>query len=187
MPMNNKENYAIWNVAKQKSLTHPFIGLVRHSDTKFYTVEGVKPSYTNWAPGEPNSPNSEHCGHFWNNKGQWNDIPCSHNFNFICQQPLKCKYKHTNIISLEANVNLSIIYICAMYIDLILYYISFFIIFATQITSPAIKIKSRYLFTSHFSKYLRPHNYNYSTVHANLKSQSCITSSLLHSLNVGQL
>ena len=37
-PMNNEENYAIWNVAKQKSLTHPFIGLVRYKDNKFYTV-----------------------------------------------------------------------------------------------------------------------------------------------------
>ena len=128
VPMNNKENYAIWNVEKQKSLTHPFIGLVRHSDTKFYTVEGVKPSYTNWAPGQPSSPNSERCGHFhFHFNGKWNDIPCSNSFNFICQQPLKCKYKHTNIISLEANVNLCIIYICAMCIDLILYYISLYL------------------------------------------------------------
>ena len=91
VPMNNKENYAIWNVAKQKSLTHPYIGLLRHNDNKFYTVAGVRPSYTNWDPREPNDPNSERCGHFYYGSGKWNDIPCSNNYNFICQKPMKCK------------------------------------------------------------------------------------------------
>ena len=86
--MGNKENYAIWNVAKEKSLIHPFIGLVRHRDKKFYTVKGIKPSYTNWAPGEPNNPDREHCGHYYFNNGKWNDDPCSSNYHFICQKPL---------------------------------------------------------------------------------------------------
>ena len=89
VPTNNNENNAIWNVAKQRKLSNPWIGLVRHKDKKFYTVHGVKISYTNWYPREPNGPNHEHCVHLYtNNGGRWNDIPCSNSYHFICQQPL---------------------------------------------------------------------------------------------------
>ena len=89
--MSNKENYAIWNVAKQKSLCHSFIGLVRHSDKKFCTVKGIKPSYTNCALGEPNDPDGEQCGHYLVNNNKWSDVSCSNNYHFICQKPLmKC-------------------------------------------------------------------------------------------------
>ncbi|CAB3994335.1 Hypothetical predicted protein [Paramuricea clavata] len=87
VPTNNKENVAIWNIAKQKSLSHPWIGLVRHKDTKFYTVQGIKVSYTNWSPGEPNNHKTENCVHLLiNTNGHWNDHGCPWNYNFICQQ-----------------------------------------------------------------------------------------------------
>ena len=91
VPMNNKENYAIWNIAKQKSLLHPYIGLVRHKDKMFYTIEGKKPTYTNWASGQPDNPDSERCGHFYFGKGKWNDISCSDNYHFICETPFQRK------------------------------------------------------------------------------------------------
>ena len=88
---NSIESKAINKVAKKNKMLHPWIGIVRHQDKQFYTIFGSKPSYTNWAPREPNNfGGSENCGHLWNEHGQWNDIPCGISYNFICQKQ-KCK------------------------------------------------------------------------------------------------
>ncbi|CAB4000309.1 Hypothetical predicted protein, partial [Paramuricea clavata] len=93
VPINNKENSAIFKIVKQKSQPNPFIGFRRHKDNKFYTVQGVKPTFMKWQPGEPNGPNHEHCVQFYKSDGKWNDIPCSHQNSFICQRHLiKRKY-----------------------------------------------------------------------------------------------
>jgi hypothetical protein len=71
---------------KQRQLGKPFINLVRHQDKKFYTVQGVKPSYTNWNSGEPNSPQQEHCGQLLvHHNGRWNDVSCHSKYHYICQ------------------------------------------------------------------------------------------------------
>ncbi|CAB4007499.1 Hypothetical predicted protein, partial [Paramuricea clavata] len=83
---NHKENNAVWNIVKQKQLGNPFIGLVRNQDKKFYTVQGVKPSYINWYSGEPNNPHLEQCGQLLiHHNGQWNDVSCNSKYHFICQ------------------------------------------------------------------------------------------------------
>jgi hypothetical protein len=89
VPMNAKENSALWNIVKQKNYQNSWIGLTRHDkDNKFYTTKGKKPSYTNWSPGEPNS-NSERCAHMWSHRdGTWNDAGCHNQFHFICHQPV---------------------------------------------------------------------------------------------------
>ena len=91
VPTNTIASKAIGKVAKEKNLVYPWIGLIRHQDKKFYTIFGSKPSYTNWAPGEPNNGGgSENCGHIVNEHGQWNDIRIERLFPFICQKQ-KCK------------------------------------------------------------------------------------------------
>ncbi len=86
--MNNKENNAVWNIAKKKGLPYAYLGLVMHKDKKFYTVHGVKPAYTNWHQGQPDNldSGSEKCTQF-HNTASWNNIPCSYSYHFICQQP----------------------------------------------------------------------------------------------------
>lgn len=93
VPINNKENYAIWKIVKRKGLGHPYIGLVRYRNNKFYTVQGAKLPYTNWRSGEPNNYGSgEGCGHMVHTNGKWNDIPCSSNYHYVCQHfPIKRK------------------------------------------------------------------------------------------------
>ncbi|XP_046845821.1 perlucin-like protein isoform X2 [Xenia sp. Carnegie-2017] len=66
LPKNLVENNAIYRVAKRKNLQRPFIGLFRNKyDKKFYTLQHVLPTFTNWAANEPNSPNREHCVQFF--------------------------------------------------------------------------------------------------------------------------
>ena len=72
---------------------HPWIGLLRHQDKKFYTIFGTTLSYTNWAPGEPSSPNFANCGHFWPGRGKWDDDDCATLYRFICQNQ-RCKFTH---------------------------------------------------------------------------------------------
>ena len=93
VPNNGKENYAISNILKQKKQHNLYIGLVRHKDGKFYTVEGMKPKYTNWGPGEPNGPRTENCTHIYHWEGKWNDYKCSSNLYFACEMPLQSKIK----------------------------------------------------------------------------------------------
>lgn len=88
VPRNNEENNAIWRDAQRRGLSYPFIGLLRHQDKKFYTIKGVKPSYTNWGTKEPNGPNSEHCEHFLSSSAKWNDISCTNRYHFVCQKSL---------------------------------------------------------------------------------------------------
>jgi hypothetical protein len=88
VPMNDKENSAIWNIVAQKNYQDSWIGLTRHDkDNKFYTIKGKRPSYTNWASDEPNSI-GEKCAHMWPHRGAgtWNDAVCHIQYHFVCQQ-----------------------------------------------------------------------------------------------------
>ena len=60
IPTSTQEENLIENSIKQGL---PWIGLVRHHDNEFYTVYGLKPTYTDWLNGEPNNPGYENCGH----------------------------------------------------------------------------------------------------------------------------
>lgn len=88
IPTNKEEDIAILKVAKQRKLHFPWIGLVRRYDKVFFTVYGLKPKYTNWAPGEPNDVGKkENCGQYrlLHGKLKWNDEPCSRKYDFICE------------------------------------------------------------------------------------------------------
>lgn len=42
--------------------------------------------YTNWGSGEPNSNSSEDdCVTFLSDRGDWNDMPCSHIHTYMCK------------------------------------------------------------------------------------------------------
>ena len=53
---------------------------------KFKSRNGIQPTYTKWAKGEPNRPSFEFCAHFKVIlEGAWNDVPCSKRYHYICQ------------------------------------------------------------------------------------------------------
>ena len=86
VPTNGRVESLIRSMINQYGLHHPWIGLRKHQDGQFYTVYGTKPSYTDWAPGEPNnSGGNEDCAHFAFSFLKWNDVPCSHQYHFICK------------------------------------------------------------------------------------------------------
>lgn len=48
VPKGRYENQAIFQISVKEGLTHPYIGLFRKkSDHMFYTIQNVKPSFTN--------------------------------------------------------------------------------------------------------------------------------------------
>ncbi len=49
-------------------------------------VDGSRPRFTAWSRGEPNdSGRNEDCGHFWENRPQWNDIRCNAGMGTLCE------------------------------------------------------------------------------------------------------
>ncbi|BFZ20745.1 hypothetical protein BsWGS_23784 [Bradybaena similaris] len=51
-------------------------------------------TYTNWRTGEPNLHKTEHCAavHKSGSGGQWNNIPCTEKYRYICKKRV-CKTK----------------------------------------------------------------------------------------------
>merc|ERR1711988_296818 len=67
---------------------HLWIGLKKGDDGKFYWRWGQKPTYTNWAPGEPNDPESyvlEDCVEM-RTDGKWNNLQCRRRLGFLCKR-----------------------------------------------------------------------------------------------------
>ncbi|AKT41842.1 lectin-like protein [Chondromyces crocatus] len=65
-----------------------FLGLWDEFETRqtddFVWVDGSAPSFTRWAPGEPNNSGfGEHCVEMMKATGTWNDIPCAHAANAV--------------------------------------------------------------------------------------------------------
>ncbi|KAL9980404.1 hypothetical protein ACROYT_G008992 [Oculina patagonica] len=71
-----------------------WIGLYRNPKNKslWLWVDGSPVTYTNWAKGEPNSPNSEKCGEMYpKERGwKWNDKECYAKFPFVCEKRVVC-------------------------------------------------------------------------------------------------
>lgn len=97
VPKSDAENRAISDVVRRKWIYLPYIGLFRNeSDKEIYTVQNVKPNFTNWNRAQPdNSEGVEDCVHYQYLSTEWNDIPCRNFYQFICQgeqRKIKCKY-----------------------------------------------------------------------------------------------
>lgn len=54
-----------------------------------WTESNKEPEYSSWAATAPNNDdNNETCG-IMNPLGEWNDIPCSAQIDYICEKPAK--------------------------------------------------------------------------------------------------
>ena len=101
-PKNSLQNDLVSTLIKSLQPSSALIGLTdRQSEGRFaYLSSGKEPSFSNWAPGEPNDWGSgEDCAHFFfklmngNNVhdsqwGKWNDVPCNMKWHYVCEKPL---------------------------------------------------------------------------------------------------
>ena len=89
---SQEENDFVVALVRQKtpSIQQVWIGL-QYVSSAFYWSDNSVPTYTNWAPNEPNGNANEPCGHMWTKRddhlparapGYWNDIPCNKQANF---------------------------------------------------------------------------------------------------------
>ena len=58
----------------------------RNAEGYFINPDGVRATYTNWSPGEPNNVGNEDCVEIYAG-GKWNDISCYSRKAFICDKP----------------------------------------------------------------------------------------------------
>ncbi len=82
------ENLMLWRTAIQRQPQRWWIGV---SDTvaegQYRWWDGTKPRFHAWSRGEPNDAGRrEDCGHFWQDRPAWNDIPCSARHGAICEE-----------------------------------------------------------------------------------------------------
>lgn len=89
---SQEENDFVLALVRQKtpSIQQVWIGL-QYVSSAFYWSDNSVPTYTNWAPNEPNGNANEPCGHMWTRRddhlparapGYWNDIPCNKQADF---------------------------------------------------------------------------------------------------------
>ena len=65
-----------------------WIGITDRDVEGFETVDGSPADYFNWAPNEPNHyDDSESCVTINANSGEWNDVSCGTQENFVCKKP----------------------------------------------------------------------------------------------------
>ncbi|XP_038074341.1 perlucin-like protein [Patiria miniata] len=58
----------------------------RATEGDFRWTDGSKPTYENWAPGEPNNSGDEDCAQIYVNSKEWNDAGCSSAiWHYVCQ------------------------------------------------------------------------------------------------------
>ncbi|XP_028397936.1 ZP domain-containing protein-like [Dendronephthya gigantea] len=112
LPINNEEHKAIWQVAKEKKLRRPWIGLKEQQKNIFYTLDGKIPSYTNWGSSQPDNKANEPCVVFYEKDEKWHDISCSYHFNYICQKNLRtyklsCGENRMKISILKSHFNVT--------------------------------------------------------------------------------
>nr|XP_022309372.1 perlucin-like protein isoform X1 [Crassostrea virginica] len=48
---------------------------------------GVQPPYSNWARGQPQRGNKEHCASVYVPQRKWHDYPCDTRMYYICKKP----------------------------------------------------------------------------------------------------
>uniref|UniRef100_UPI00398F886B hepatic lectin-like n=1 Tax=Pristiophorus japonicus TaxID=55135 RepID=UPI00398F886B len=81
-----EQNFMSGNIMNQRH----WIGLSDLSvEGQWHWVDGTdnEATGTYWAPGEPNNDyKNEDCALTLNN-GQWNDVPCSFTYKWICERP----------------------------------------------------------------------------------------------------
>ncbi len=83
------ENAWLWGQARALAAQNWWLGLTDLAqEGRFEWADGVAPTFTAWAGGEPNNAgNNEDCGHFWSDRAQWNDIPCTQSMGVLCEDP----------------------------------------------------------------------------------------------------
>ena len=102
-----EENEELFNETINLNITDPYawIGLTDLAVTEEWVwTDGEPAEFTNWAPGEPNNPTREHCGHMFltsfvdpSRTSKWNNRPCDLTQSAICERNIMLKDIDINI------------------------------------------------------------------------------------------
>ena len=102
-----EENEELFNETINLNITDPYawIGLTDLAVTEEWVwTDGEPAEFTNWAPGEPNNPTREHCGHMFltsfvdpSRTSKWNNPPCDLTQSAICERNIMLKHIDINI------------------------------------------------------------------------------------------
>lgn len=86
VPDDSTEQLEIWNLSR--ALYLPWIGvkLPYANANAFYTVHDVPVSYSNFQYPEPNNLDFEFCVVLYEQINTWNNIPCDHDRDYICER-----------------------------------------------------------------------------------------------------
>lgn len=82
------ENAWLFDVAVRRARKRYWIGVSDLVDEGRYRWwDGSKPRFSAWSRGEPNDAgHREDCGHFWENRPEWNDIQCDVRHGTLCEE-----------------------------------------------------------------------------------------------------
>ena len=94
-PKDASSNHEVWEMMKNDGVY--WVNIQREDPTKAFKsgTDGSKPSYTNWAPGEPNNWNNGNENCVWANfryesifyyADQWVDVNCNSPAQVVCQE-----------------------------------------------------------------------------------------------------
>lgn len=86
-------------------------------ESAFKWTDNSPLDYVNWKSGEPNNwAGFENCVEMQTRSGQWNDLPCNYNRQFICKkkmgeniQALYTVYTHALISTKYLNMSISLV------------------------------------------------------------------------------
>ncbi|XP_072020401.1 macrophage mannose receptor 1-like [Amphiura filiformis] len=83
----NENNYIMSFINALSSETRVWIGMNDLDQEMYYSwTDGSDVTFTNWAYYEPNNSGEEDCVEIWQEKGRWNDVPCTgYNFASVCK------------------------------------------------------------------------------------------------------
>ena len=100
---------------REVEVNHTIIGFTDSAlENKWVWTDGSLTSYVHWKAKQPDNNRNEDCGVLtlpgW--EGYWNDVSCSHKYNYICKK--KCKkqelfhlqlnHESANIMCLSKNL-----------------------------------------------------------------------------------
>ncbi|XP_060562384.1 perlucin-like protein [Ruditapes philippinarum] len=84
------ENTFLKGFLKKFKAQHTWMGLndMSHEGIWRWTSTNKHATFSDWSPRQPdNHKNNEDCVHFsYTAAYQWNDFPCSHSINFLCEK-----------------------------------------------------------------------------------------------------
>lgn len=86
LPRNMEENHALSKLLSINKAQYVFLGATdRMTESLFVDTAGKTLHFFNWAQNEPNSYGGDEDCVIIRSGGDWNDVPCDHQYNIVCE------------------------------------------------------------------------------------------------------